>query len=187
VDLTISLADAYHGTSHGISLDLVSTSPEGEETHTTKSYEVKIPPGTTEGSVIRLAGQGGPGSSGGASGDLLITVHVAPDPKFQLSGHNLLTTVPITPWEAALGAKISLPLLGGDATVTVPPGTPSGQKLRLRGKGLPIRASKGEKGSHTHGDVLMELRIMVPKELTDEERRLFEELKAKSEFNPRSE
>jgi curved DNA-binding protein len=182
VELTISLADAYHGTTRRISLDLVSTDPDGEESRTTKNYDVKIPPGTTEGSVIRLAGQGAQGSSGGASGDLLIKIHIAPDPKFELSGHDLRTTVPIAPWEAALGAKVSVPLFGGAATVTIPPGSQSGQKLRLRGRGLPIRGAKGEA---THGDVLVELRIVVPKELSAEERRLYEELKKVSKFNPR--
>lgn len=186
VDVTISLADAYHGTTRRISLDVVSRDEDGDESRTTKNYDVRIPAGTTEGSVIRLSGQGGPGAAGGASGDLLMRVHIAPDPRFTVSGHDLAAVVPISPWEAALGAKVQVQLLEGSATVTIPPGSQTGQKLRLRGKGLPVRAAKGEKASGTHGDVIAELRIVVPKELSDEERRLFEEMKQKSKFDPRA-
>ncbi len=143
-----------------------------------KSYQVRIPPGTTEGSTIRLAGQGGRGANGQA-GDLLLRVHLAPDPRFEVIGHDLTTPLPISPWEAALGAKINVATLDGEVTLTIPPGSQTGQRLRLRGKGLPQRG--GERG-----DLFAMLKIVVPKTLTETERKLLEQLKSESKFNPRN-
>jgi curved DNA-binding protein len=179
VEIEIPLADAYLGATRRVSLDVVETGEDGEAKHTTRSYDVRVPAGTTDGSVIRLAGQGGPGMNGSQPGDLLLKVRIAPDPRFQVSGHDLTTIVPIAPWEAALGAKVEVALLGGGAVVTIPPGSQSGQRLRLRGKGLPKRSGDGP------GDVLVELRIAVPKNISDEERRLYQQLADVSNFDPR--
>jgi curved DNA-binding protein len=130
---------------------------------------VKIPAGTTDGGSIRLKGQGSPGSAGGPTGDLYLRIRVAPDPRFRLDRHDLHTTVDIAPHAAALGARVPVPTLDGEAELGVPAGTPSGRKLRMRGMGLPKRA--GERG-----DLIVELRIVVPQELSDEERKLYEEL-----------
>ena len=137
-----------------------------------------IPPGTTDGTTIRLAGQGSPGAGGGPSGDLLLRVRLARHPRFEVEGFDLSTRVEIAPWEAALGAKVDVPLLSGSATLTVPPGSSSGRKLRLRGQGLPQRGG-------TRGDLLVELVIAIPPELTPRERELYEELGRVSPFHPR--
>jgi curved DNA-binding protein len=176
-EITISLEDAYRGGTRRLSLQ--STDEAGRTT--TRTYDVRIPPGVTEGSVIRLAGQGGPGTGGAGAGDLLLRVHLAPHPRFRVSGHDLHTTLAVTPAEAALGAKVPVQTLDGEVLVTVPAGSQSGQKLRLRGKGLPKRS-----GSDGHGDLIAELRIMVPKELTPEERSLYERLREVSRFDPRA-
>lgn len=170
--ITISLEDAYHGAKRQITLSDNGGPP--------KTYDVKIPRGVTEGAKIRLAGQGGPGRGGAPPGDLILIVHLAQHPNFQVDGHDLTTTLPLTPWEAALGAKLPVDTLEGQVTLTIPPGAASGQKLRLRGKGLPHRGHPDR-----HGDLYVLLKIVVPKELSDEERRLFEELAKVSRFDPR--
>jgi curved DNA-binding protein len=177
-DITISLADVYHGTTRR--LELQSAEPDDNGGPITKSLEIKIPAGISEGSTIRLAGQGHPSPYGGPSGDLLLRVRVAPDPRFEVLGNDLKTVLPISPSEAVLGAKIAVPLFVSEATVTIPPGSQSGQKLRLRGKGLPKRGSHGE-----HGDMLVEIRIVVPKEPSADERALYEQLSSISNFRPR--
>lgn len=176
-EITISLEDAYRGGTRRISLQ--STDETGQTA--TRTYDVRIPPGVTEGSVIRLAGQGGAGTGGAGAGDLLLRVRLASHPRFRVSEHDLLTTLPVSPSEAALGAKVPVTTLDGEVLVTVPAGSQSGQKLRLRGKGLPKRA-----GGDARGDLIAELRIVVPKELTPEERALYERLRDESRFDPRA-
>ena len=137
-----------------------------------ESLSVKIPAGIAPGGTMRLAGKGEPGGPGGAAGDLLLTVHVAPHPVFRRDGNNLLCDVPVTPAEAALGTKADVPTLSdGEVTLTIPPGTSGGAKLRLRGKGLPDR-----KGGAT-GDQIAQVKIVVPKELSDRQRDLYEQLR----------
>lgn len=184
----IPLADAFHGGTRRISLS--STDEDGEET--TRNYDVKIPAGVTDGSAIRLSGQGGEGTAGGPAGDLLLRIRIAPDPRFRIDPdhkHNLITTLSIAPWEAALGAKVPLTTLNGDITVTIPPGSQAGQKLRLKGKGLPQRAGGAAQGDQSdtdpRGDLFAELRIATPRELSDEERTLWEQLAKASNFDPR--
>jgi len=172
--LTISLEDAYHGTTKQITL-------QGAPSHAGKTLSVKIPPGTTNGSTIRLAGQGGPSHGGGRQGDLLLRITIAPHQHIQVHGHNLHTSLSLTPWEAALGAKVPVRTLDGQVSLTIPAGTQSGQKLRLRGKGLPQRNQPEQRG-----DLFIQIKIVVPDPLTDEERQLFESLAEQSGFDPRS-
>jgi curved DNA-binding protein len=172
-EIEVSLSDVVHGGTRHVAL---TGGAEGGEDR--RELSVKVPPGTTDGSVIRLSGQGEPGVGGGAPGDLLLRVRVAPDPRFTLDGHDLITVVPVSPWEAALGAKVPAPTPDGEVVVTVPPGTSSGQKLRLRGKGLPTRGGGA-------GDVFVELRIVVPRSLSEKERELLESLRDTSNFDPR--
>lgn len=128
----------------------------------TERLDVKIPPGIHDGATIRLAGQGEPSLHGGPSGDLLVTVHVAAHPYFRREGANLILEVPITIPEAVLGAKIDVPTLSeGLVTVTIPPGTSSGAKLRLKGKGVLDPKTK------VRGDQLIQVKITVPKNLSD--------------------
>ncbi|MGC1273069.1 MAG: DnaJ C-terminal domain-containing protein, partial [Planctomycetaceae bacterium] len=130
-DVTVPFLVAAEGGQHEISLQRAGK---------TDRITVKIPAGLSDGSTIRLAGEGHPGAAGGPAGDLLPTVHVAPHPYFRRDGNDLSVDVPITPAEAALGAKVEAPTLSeGHVVVTLPPGTNSGRKLRLRGKGIPDR------------------------------------------------
>lgn len=147
----------------------------------TERLEVNIPAGVDNGSVIRLAGEGHPSPTGGEPGDLRLTVHVLPHPYFRREGANLLLDVPVTPSEAALGAKIEVPTLSeGPVVVTVPPGTSSGAKLRLRGKGVPDQKTK------VRGDQLVVVKIVVPKSLDARTRQLYEELRSAAGENPRA-
>ncbi len=142
---------------------------------------VKIPAGVDNGSVIRLSGQGNPGIQGGPAGDLLLTIKVGNHPYFKRDGSNLVLEVPVTLTEAALGAKVDVPTLSeGEVTVTIPPGTSSGAKLRLRGKGVTNSKTKQP------GDQICSIKIAAPKELSDQERGLYEQLKQLNSEDPRS-
>lgn len=165
--IKISLEDAYYGAHKVITL------PHGQ-----KTYEVKIPAGIRPGQKIRLAGQGEPGIGGGRSGDLYLKIEIEPHPVYRLEGRDLYMNLPITPWEATLGGDVTVNTLGGTVTIRIPPGTQSGQKLRLKGKGMPN--PKGEAG-----DLYAVVQIMVPRHLTSKEKELFEKLREVSKFNPR--
>jgi curved DNA-binding protein len=143
-----------------------------------REYEVNIPPGVRDGQRIRLAGEGGQGTGGGPSGDLYLRVRIRPHPRFRLEGDDLHTDVPVTPWEAALGATVEVRTLDGRAQVKVPAGSSCGRRLRLRGQGMP-RPRGG------NGDLYAEVRIMVPRTLSDAEREAFEHLAEVSDYNPR--
>jgi curved DNA-binding protein len=168
-DLELSLEEAYSGGRRTITLP----GPGGSRTLT-----VTIPPGVTDGQRIRLSGQGGQGSEGAAPGDLYLVVRLAPHPRFRVDGRNLSVDLPLAPWEAALGASVAIDTPGGEAKLRVPPGTSSGRRLRLRGRGLPNPRGRP-------GDLYAEAKVMVPARLSDEERRLFEELGRVSSFDPR--
>jgi len=144
-----------------------------------KTIEVNIPPGVRDGSTIRLAGQGGTGSNGSEPGDLYLHVRLRPHPVFMVKGDDLEVELPIAPWEAVLGAKVEAPTIDGKVELKIPPGAKSGQRLRLRNQGLNKR--KGGRG-----DEYVRLKIVVPKDVSPEERRLYEELQRISRFEPRS-
>ena len=143
-----------------------------------RDYEVEVPPGVRDGQRIRLAGQGGAGVGSGPAGDLFLRVRLKPHPSFEVDGRDLRTRLPVTPWEAALGAEVEVPTLTGTARVKVPKGSSSGRSLRLRGQGLP--GPRGEQG-----DLYAEIRIHVPRRLSPREKELFEQLAEVSTFNPR--
>jgi len=146
----------------------------------TERLMVKIPPGVDTGSVIRLAGQGEPGVNGGPPGDLLITLRVAPHRYFRREGNNLLLDVPLTFTEAATGAKVDVPTLSeGTVTVTIPPGTASGTKLRLRGKGIPDRHTR------QRGDQFVVIKIVPPQPLNETARELLQKLAEAVPQSPR--
>jgi curved DNA-binding protein len=144
-----------------------------------RSIEVDIPRGVRDGQRIRLAGEGGSGVGGGAPGDLFLRVRLKPHPRFRVEGRDLYTDLAVSPWEAALGAEVSVRTLDGDARVKVPPGSSSGRRLRLRGQGLPGSAGAAP------GDLYAVVTIRVPKKLTRKERELFERLASTSKFDPR--
>ena len=169
--ITLSLEEAARGGSREIQL----TNPD---TGRTRKLRVKIPPGVKPGQRIRLAGQGGTAPPGGKSGSLYLKIDLLPHPRYRLEGSDLLTTLPLSPWEAALGGKVKVDTLAGERTVRIPPGSSSGRRIRLRGLGFP------GSGDDT-GDLYAELKIVVPDTLTDDERRLFSELAEASEFEAR--
>jgi len=169
--LQLRLEDAARGGHRDLTL-------QDPTTGQSRTYRVNIPAGIHPGKRIRLAGRGGKGVGQGQSGDLYLRVELLPDPRFRLEGNDLHATVELTPWEAALGAEIAVPTLAGPVQVRIPPGSSSGRKIRLRGKGFPAHGD-------THGDLYAELKIVVPEHPSEDERRLFEELAKKSHFAPR--
>ncbi len=145
-----------------------------------KTLEVRIPAGASEGATIRLAGHGEPGTGAAPAGDLLLRVRLRPHALFHvLSDGDVQVELPIAPWEATLGAKVRVPTLDGPVDMTIPAGAQGGQRLRMRGKGLQHRHGR-------RGDVYVMLRIVVPPQLTEQERVLWESLAAASPFNPRA-
>lgn len=163
-ELVLPVEEAYRGGRHRISFG-------------PRTYEVNIPAGVVDGQRIRLGGEGGQGR-GGPPGDLYLVVRIAPHRRFRVSGRDITVDLPLAPWEAALGAAVRVATPGGEAKVTVPAGSSSGRKLRLRGQGLPNPRGKP-------GDLYAEVKIMVPARLSEGERALFDELSRVSTFDPR--
>jgi curved DNA-binding protein len=178
-EATISLEEACLGAKKSFELQTAEIDEQGRVHRSKKRYDVNIPRGTENGARIRLAGQGGQGYGGGAPGDLYLRINVAPDRRFRSTGRDIEMDLPVSPWEAALGTKVTIDTFHGNFSLTVPPGTQCGQKLRLKGHGLPKRGQKEE------GDLLVDVRIKLPKKMTTKEKRLFEELAQHSDFNPR--
>jgi curved DNA-binding protein len=143
-----------------------------------RDFEVNVPRGVRDGQRIRLAGEGEAGRGGGPPGDMFLRVRIRPHPRFRVDGRDLQTDLPVTPWEAALGATVEVRTLTGSARVRVPAGSSSDRRLRLRGEGLPDPQGR-------RGDLYAVVKIRVPKTLSDEERALFEQLAAASHFDPR--
>jgi curved DNA-binding protein len=168
-EIVLSVEDAYRGGRRTLTL----SGPDGP-----RSLEVNIPAGVTDGQRIRLSGQGGQGSDGAPAGDLYLRVRIADHPRYRVEGRHVYVDLPVAPWEAVLGAKVPVQTPGGEAKVTVPAGTSSGRRLRLRGRGLPNPKGKP-------GDLYAEVRIVVPEHLSDDERRRWEELARESDFDPR--
>ena len=144
----------------------------------TETLAVKIPAGIEEGKKIRIRGQGQPAGRGGTPGDLIITIHVAPHPFFQRRGNNLSVRVPVTLGEAVGGAKVDLPTPQGTVTLRVPPGTSSGTKLRVKGHGVAPK-------NGSPGDLLAEIQIVLPKPLSDADRKAIGQIDAHYAQNPR--
>ncbi len=177
-EITINLEEAYNGGRRTITLEAREPRRNGRPSRSTRTLEVTIPAGTTDGTRLRLRGQGSPSAPGGRPGDLYLQIHIAPHPVFRVNGPDLEAEVPVTPAEAALGGRIEVPIVGGKAALTLPAGSPSGRRLRLRGKGLKRRDGG-------RGDLYAVLKIVVPQTLTPLERELYERLARESSFNPR--
>jgi len=176
--LRISLEEAFNGTTKPIVLQSQSITPDGQVQTQEKRYDVKIPPGILPGQRVRLSGQGGAGAGGGRPGDLYLKIEIEPHPVFTLKGRDLYMDVPVAPWEAVLGAEINVETLSGAITLKVPQGTQCGQKLRIRGRGMP-----NPKGPP--GDLYAVIMIRVPTKPSPKERELMEQLRQISGFNPR--
>lgn len=176
--LALFLEEAFQGCEKQVQYTVHELDAHGRLVPRQKTLKVKIPAGMKDGQHIRLKGQGAPGIGGGDNGDLFIEVELAPHPNFTVEGRDLLITVPVAPWEAALGASITVPTVGGKVNVKVPKGSTSGRKLRLKGKGLP--------GKHP-GDQIVVLQIVMPERHSEEAESLYEQLaRAERNFNPRS-
>ena len=143
----------------------------------TETYQVKIPAGVTESQLLRVPGRGESGSHGGAAGDLYLRVRMAKHPDFAVEEHNLIYEAELAPWEAVLGTHIEVPTIESRVNIKIPPGTQNGQKLRVRGRGLPAR-------NGPNGDLIVVARIEVPQQVSEEERRLWQQLAEVSRFKP---
>jgi curved DNA-binding protein len=170
--IQLTLEEAIRGGTREITLS-------DAETGQRQTLSVRIPEGIRPGQKIRLAGKGQQGFDGSPAGDLLLKIEVLPDPRFRIDGSDLHTTVPVTPWEAALGGEAEVETPTGRLRVRIPAGSSSGRKIRLRERGLSAPGG-------TKGDLYAELRIMVPEQLSDRERALFEQLAEASEFRARA-
>ncbi|EXI74685.1 MAG: Curved DNA-binding protein [Candidatus Accumulibacter sp. SK-11] len=146
-----------------------------------RTLSVKIPQGVHAGQVIRLAGQGAPGIGGAAAGDLLLEVQFRPHPRLRAHGRDLHLTLPVAPWEAALGAVVSVELPGGSVKLRIPEGAQSGRQLRVRGKGIPA----AQTGSA--GDLLLDIQVVLPPANTPQARQFYERMARELAFDPRQE
>ena len=173
-DIEAEASLSFHEAVQGTTRTLLVERPEGR-----RQVVVKIPAGVSDGSRIRLRGQGQPGDQGGPAGDLYVRIHAADHPLFSRSGRNLKVTVPLAFTEAALGADIAVPTLDGKVTLRVPPGTSSGRTFRVKGKG--VAAAQGT------GDLLVTVEVTVPQHLSDQARALLERLRdEEAGHNPRA-
>ncbi len=176
-ELEVSLEELLNGaekTISWVSMERSGATIKPEE----QKVQLRVPKGLTHGSVIRLAGKGEKAQGQGQDGDLLLRIRVRPDTRFTLHDYDIITTVPVSPWEAALGGKIAVDTIGGKINLTLPSGCSTGRKLRVKGKGLP-RKDGGA------GDMHVVIEVHVPDGYTDAERELLEELRRTSHFNPR--
>jgi curved DNA-binding protein len=181
--IELELIDAYRGAERQLSLRSARLDASGQVVPEERTLQVKIPKGVKEGQLIRLAGQGSPGFNGGAAGDLLLEVHFAPDARWQVDGRDVTQRLRVTPWEAALGAQVPVTTPEGAAVeVTVPAGSGTGRKLRLKGRGIPAAST-----SHAAGDLYLLLETAVPGAVTSEQKAAWQALaKAYPGFDPRA-
>lgn len=171
-EIEVSIEEAFYGANKKISLRTLNGKM--------KTFTIKIPIGIRNGEKIRLLGQGKKGENGGNNGDLFIKINILNNKKFTLKGIELYTDLLLTPWEAALGTRATIDTIGDTVSLYVPQGIQSGEKVRIPGKGY-----KDGKGGQ--GDLVAEVKIMVPKKISDEEKELFEKLAKISKFEPRKE
>ncbi|MGH8261107.1 MAG: J domain-containing protein, partial [Steroidobacteraceae bacterium] len=174
--LDIDLEEAYRGGTRTLELQHPQVTADGHVEVANRAVRVSIPAGVTEGQHIRLAGQGEPAQGGARAGDLYLEVHVRPDRLYHLEGRDVTLTLPVAPWEAALGATVTTPTLGGPVELRIPAGSQSDAKLRLRGRGLP---------GQPPGDQYVVLRVVLPPANSPEARALYEQMGRDLAFDPR--
>ncbi len=175
--LAIFLEDSVKGESRTISYEVPGFDEQGRLMRQQRSLKVKIPAGVIEGERIRLKGQGAPGIGDAPAGDLYLQIRFAPHPLYLVEGSTLTVTIPIAPWEAALGCKLPVPTLDGQINLTVPANSQNGKRMRIRGKGL----GKGDK----RGDLYAVLRVSMPPAASKNEQALWQKLSEESTFDPR--
>ena len=169
-EIAVSIFDAFYGVEKKLALRAVNGKM--------REFNIKIPAGIRNEEKIRLMGQGKPGENGGKAGDLLVRIHIENDKKFTLNGVDLITNLYVAPWEAALGTKLNISSIDEEILLYIPQGTQCGESLKLKGKGY-------LDGKGGRGDLIINIQIMNPTDITDEEKKLFEQLKKISKFNPR--
>lgn len=162
LDMELTIEEAYKGTTRKIDISIPSRN--------SKRLEVKIPPNVRQNSKIRMAGEGLPGKNGGASGDLYLIVKLKPHPFYKIENNDINSDLSISPSDAVLGTETEIPTLDGPVKMVIPPGTQSSKVLRLRGKGLPLQKKD------TRGDHFVKVKINVPTIITEEEKKLYQEL-----------
>ena len=170
-EISVSIYDAFYGLDKQISLKTINGNA--------KTYTVKIPRGIQSGEKIRLIGQGKTGKNGGKNGDLLIKINIQDDKKFKLKGYDLYTDLLLTPWEAALGTRTVIKTINDETNIYIPEGIQSGEKRRIPNKGYYL-------DKETRGDLVAEVKVVVPKHLTEKEKSVYKELSKISKFNPRA-
>lgn len=175
--ITVDLEDSFNGNIRNLTLQHTELSPEGRPHTRERTLKVRIPKGIQQGQHIRLAGQGSPGVGQGKAGDLYLEVIFKAHPYFSTEGKNIFLELPVTPWEAALGATIAIPTPTGKVDLKIPPNSRSGQKLRLKGRGIP---------SSTPGDLYVILQITLPPADNEQARALYREMEQKLAYNPRT-
>lgn len=176
--IVIRLAEAYNGSRQTITLSRVTVNDQGHVITTPHNLQVTIPKGVIEGQRIRLEGQGIPGEGGAPAGDLFLEIAFADDPIFHVHKRDIHMELPITPWEAALGATMTVPTLGGKVQLKVPAGSQGGNKLRLKGRGLSTATKQG--------DQIVNLRIVVPEAATEEQKELYKKMARIMPSSPRN-
>lgn len=178
VSVDIDLEEAYRGSERSLQLEMPEPTADGRMVRTPRTIKVRIPKGAVDGQRLRVPGKGGKGV-GAAAGDLYLNIRMRPHPLYKVTGHDVYIELPLTPWEAALGTSVEVPTLDGRVRMKVPAGARAGQNLRLPGKGLPRPHGQA-------GDLYAVLQIVTPASLTEQERKLFEELARVSSFEPRA-
>ncbi len=174
--IKIPLMDAYRGNTREITFQMPGISAEGRHTYTKKTLNIKIPKGVKQGSRIRLKGQGGEGYNGGEHGDMYLQIDFEPHVRFDVIGADVYLTLPVAPWEAALGAKVQVPTPTGSIHMTIPKGAVSGQKMRLKGQGIPAKQA---------GDLYVLLQVVLPAADTEQARKVYESMQGLG-FDPRA-
>jgi curved DNA-binding protein len=175
--IEIDLEEAFRGGARMVELQRPELADDGTLQLRKHTVKVNIPAGIADGQQLRLAGQGEDSSSGGGAGDLFLEVHIRPHRQYKLEGRDVTVTLPVAPWEAALGATVTVPTLGGPVEMRVPAGAQSGQKLRLRGRGLP---------GNPPGDEFVQLKVVLPPADSPQARALYEQMQRELAFDARA-
>jgi curved DNA-binding protein len=174
--IMLDLEDTYHGASRSLTLRMPKLDSQGRTLLTEHALNVRIPKGVHAGQVIRLAGQGGPGMAGEAAGDLFLEVHFKPHHRYRIENKDVYATLPVAPWEAALGATVKITVPDGLVEVRVPENSQSGRKLRLKGRGIPAAIP---------GDLYLVMEVVLPPATTQKEREFYQTMAQELAFNPR--
>jgi len=174
--ILIDLIDTYHGAKRTISLQMPALDDEGHLVLKHRQLEITIPKGITAGQHLRLSGQGSPGIGEGPAGDLFLEIAFNSDPRYQLEGRDVYMNVQLAPWEAALGATVQIETPTGAVELTIPPNSLSGNKLRLKGRGIP---------GNQPGDLYVTPLVVLPKAVSEIEKQAYVDMSKAFQFNPR--